>query len=105
MSEREQTPALVRLGMSPVVPMTVADSTTEFDKAGHQECLRFPPFPQEMLMDQWWSAGEDLGRVRVVITEGLARGQGQPGAFRRVKNVVSFSFQHAPLGRTLGQSR
>ncbi|KAI4140405.1 MAG: hypothetical protein LQ341_003849 [Variospora aurantia] len=76
---------------------SIPNTGSKFDKAGHQECLRFPPFPQEMLMDQWWSAGEDLGRVRVVITEGLARGQGQPGAFRRVKNVVSFSFQHAPL--------
>ncbi|KAL8654578.1 MAG: hypothetical protein Q9210_001424 [Variospora velana] len=76
---------------------SIPNTGSKFDKAGNQECLRFPPFPQEMLMDQWWSAGEDLGRVRVVITEGLARGQGQPGAFRRVKNVVSFSFQHAPL--------
>ncbi|KAL9029047.1 MAG: hypothetical protein Q9196_002669 [Gyalolechia fulgens] len=69
----------------------------EFDKIGDQECLRFPPFHQEMLMNNWWSAGEDLGRVRVVITEGIASNEGQPTAFRRVKNVVSFSFQHAPL--------
>lgn len=55
-----------------------------------------------MLMHNWWSAGEDLGRVRVVITEGLARGQGQPTAFRRIKDVVSFSFQHAPLGKAPG---
>lgn len=77
-----------------------ANIRAEFDKIGNQECLRFPPFHQEMLMNNWWSAGEDLGRVRVVITEGFTCSKGQPTAFRRVKNVVSFSFQHAPLGKT-----
>lgn len=79
--------------------MHLTNSSTEFDESGHQECLRFPPFRQEMLLNTWWSAGEDIGRVKVVITEGLARSQGPPMAFRRTKNVVSFSFQHAPLGK------
>ena len=52
-------------------------------------------------MHDWWSAGEDLGRIKVVITEGLAHGKGQATVFRRVKNVVLFSFQHAPLGKSL----
>lgn len=79
--------------------MHLTDLSTESDESGHQECLRFPPFRQEMLLNTWWSAGEDIGRVKVVITEGLARSQGPPMAFRRTKNVVSFSFQHAPLGK------
>ncbi|KAL8729641.1 MAG: hypothetical protein Q9166_004590 [cf. Caloplaca sp. 2 TL-2023] len=75
------------------------DTCSKADKTGNQECLRFPPFHQEMLTQNWWSAGEDIGRVKVVISEGVGVGQGPPSAFRRVKNIVSFSFQHAPLGK------
>ncbi|KAL8809486.1 MAG: hypothetical protein Q9200_003370 [Gallowayella weberi] len=74
--------------------------STEMDETGTQECLRFPPFHQEMLSQDWWSPGEDIGRVKVVISEGIASGtpsQGPPSGFRRVKNIVAFSFQHAPL--------
>ncbi|KAL8701088.1 MAG: hypothetical protein Q9224_000658 [Gallowayella concinna] len=75
-------------------------TATEMDKTGNQECLRFPPFHQEMLSQDWWNPGEDIGRVKVVISEGIASGpasQGPPSGFRRVKNIVAFSFQHAPL--------
>ncbi|KAL8738113.1 MAG: hypothetical protein Q9181_001060 [Wetmoreana brouardii] len=74
----------------------VIDTRHKIGKAGEQECLRFPPFHQEMLTQSWWSAGEEFGRVKVIISEGLAGGQ-QPSGFRRVKNIVAFSFQHAPL--------
>lgn len=70
----------------------------EMDKTGNQECLRFPPFHQQMLVQEWWSPGEDMGRVKLVISEGIAPGQGSSSGFRRVKNLVTFSFQHAPLG-------
>ncbi|KAL9584973.1 MAG: hypothetical protein Q9212_001795 [Teloschistes hypoglaucus] len=69
----------------------------EMDKNGEQECLRFPPFHQEMLTQTWWSAGEDFGRIKVVIAEGFAESQGLPSGFRRLRNIVSFSFQHVPL--------
>ncbi|KAL8691700.1 MAG: hypothetical protein Q9218_003137 [Villophora microphyllina] len=69
----------------------------KIDKAGDQECLRFPPFHQEMLTQTWWSAAEDFGRIKVVIAEGLAGTQGPSSGFRRLKNIVSFSFQHVPL--------
>ncbi len=59
--------------------------------------LRFPPFHRELLAQSSWSAGDDLGRIKVVISEGLRRAS-LPGVFDRVKNVVAFSFQHAPLG-------
>ncbi|KAL9589834.1 MAG: hypothetical protein Q9203_001356 [Teloschistes exilis] len=67
------------------------------DKNGEEECLRFPPFHQEMLTQTWWSAGEDFGRIKVVIAEGFAESQALPPGFRRLRNIVSFSFQHVPL--------
>lgn len=100
--DNEQIPAPVCLYLR--VPQQAlgiyrANALVEADKGGDQECLRFPPFHQEMLTQNWWSAGEDIGRVKVVISEGLASAQGPPSGFRRVKNIVSFSFQHAPLGK------
>ena len=71
----------------------------DMDQTGHQECLRFPPFPQQLLAQKWWTAGEDIGRVKLVVSEGLACGHGPSPGFRRVKNLVTFSFQHAPLGK------
>ncbi|KAL8892657.1 MAG: hypothetical protein Q9215_000406 [Flavoplaca cf. flavocitrina] len=69
----------------------------DMDKTGHQECLRFPPFPQQLLAQKWWTAGDDIGRVKLVVSEGLTCGHGPSPGFRRVKNLVTFSFQHAPL--------
>ncbi len=76
----------------------------EMEKTGNQECLRFPPFHQEMLMQNWWSPGEDVGRVKLVISEGVTSGQGPSSGFRRVNNIVIFSFQHAPIGECLRDS-
>lgn len=49
-------------------------------------------------MQNYWSAGDDLGRIKVVIAEGFAR-EHLAYPFERVRNIVSFSFQHAPLGK------
>ncbi|KAI9825644.1 MAG: hypothetical protein M1832_000988 [Thelocarpon impressellum] len=66
------------------------------DKNGNPQTLKFPPFYEEVLANNWWGAAETLGRIKVVIAEGIARpAQGYP--FERVKNLVAFSFQHAPL--------
>ncbi|KAL8675180.1 MAG: hypothetical protein Q9168_000433 [Polycauliona sp. 1 TL-2023] len=69
----------------------------EMDKTGNQECLRFPPFHQQMLAQKWWTPEEDMGRIKLVISEGIAPGQGPSSVFRRVRSLVTFSFQHAPL--------
>lgn len=66
------------------------------DKAGNRDSLKFPLFHQEMLTQSWWNAGENVGRVKVVISEGIARGRGI-SPFERLRNIVSFSFQHAPI--------
>ncbi|KAF7622552.1 hypothetical protein F9C07_2246934 [Aspergillus flavus] len=74
----------------------VIDLSSNIDKSGNQDNLRFPPFHQEILEQQHWDAGELYGRIRVVISEGFARPHRNP-PFERVKEVVAFAFQHAPL--------
>ncbi|KAI9043519.1 uncharacterized protein KD926_003289 [Aspergillus affinis] len=68
----------------------------DVDKSGNQDTLRFPPFHHEILEQRYWDAGELYGRIRVVVSEGFARPHRTP-PFERVKEVVAFSFQHAPL--------
>ncbi|KAG0651172.1 hypothetical protein D0Z07_2359 [Hyphodiscus hymeniophilus] len=58
------------------------------------EKLHFPTFHHELLSQSYWNAGDDLGRMKVVISEGRS---GQDIGFEVMKNIVSFSFQHAPL--------
>jgi len=69
----------------------------EFSKNGDFELLRFPHFRREMLSQQRWSPGDDIGRIKVILSEGFS-----PDPLimppERVKNIVAFSFQHAPLG-------
>lgn len=74
----------------------MSDSLVEMDKAGNAQCLRFPHFRPEMLTQSWWAAGENMGRIKVIISEGFkSELEGLP--FIRLKNVVCFSFQHAPI--------
>jgi hypothetical protein len=69
----------------------------EIDKNGEMEHLRFPEFHRELLTQSYWNAGDELGRVKVIIAEGCLRDH-MATSLDRIKNVVSFSFQHAPLG-------
>ena len=57
--------------------------------------LRWPKFHPELLTQSYWNAGENLGRIKVTITEGYLQGDGLL-PFTKTKNVVTFSFQHAP---------
>ncbi|KIW88621.1 uncharacterized protein Z519_10667 [Cladophialophora bantiana CBS 173.52] len=62
--------------------------------------LQFPKFHQEILQQPDWEPNELLGRIRVVIAEGVMRDNTPPAAsaprFDRLRDVVAFSFQHAP---------
>ncbi|KAK3292002.1 NADH dehydrogenase-like protein [Chaetomium fimeti] len=71
-------------------------STCEFTKTGELERLRFPHFRRELLFQNHWRPGDDIGRIKVVISEGFPR-DSLSAPIERVKNVVAFSFQHAPL--------
>ncbi|KAH7364171.1 hypothetical protein BKA65DRAFT_572413 [Rhexocercosporidium sp. MPI-PUGE-AT-0058] len=74
----------------------IIDLSVDLDKHGEFEKMRFPTFHKELLSQSYWNAGDDLGRIKVVISEGFSREQ-QIYPFDRIKNIVSFSFQHAPL--------
>ena len=77
-------------------PQNTKTWRAEFDKTGNRDSLRFPKFRPEILSQSWWSAGEVIGRIKVTISEGYLRA---PGVlpFMPLKNIVTFSFQHAPL--------
>ncbi|KAJ9315484.1 hypothetical protein DTO271D3_4361 [Paecilomyces variotii] len=74
----------------------VINQSSQVDKNGNQDHLRFPPFHSEILYQSHWDAGESHGRIRVVISEGLSRPHRSP-PFERVKDIIIFAFQHAPL--------
>jgi hypothetical protein len=38
--------------------------------------IKFPPFHSAVLRQSFWSAGDDLGRVKLVISEGYTREDG-----------------------------
>ncbi|KAK4192338.1 hypothetical protein QBC35DRAFT_512018 [Podospora australis] len=71
-------------------------STFEFTKTGEHEQLKFPHFRRELLYQNHWNPGDDIGRIKVIISEGFPR-DSLSVPIERVKNVVAFSFQHAPL--------
>lgn len=73
---------------------------TELDKQGDLKKLEFPAFHRELLLQSYWNPGDDFGRVKVMVSEGFPRDNiSMP--FERVKNLVTFSFQHAPLGMSI----
>ncbi|CRG91532.1 putative RNA-binding protein C23E6,01c [Talaromyces islandicus] len=72
------------------------ECSSQMDKNGNQELLRFPTFHPEVLDQYVWDAADTYGRLRIVVSEGLARPHRVP-PFERVKDIVVFSFQHAPL--------
>ncbi|KAI9158061.1 hypothetical protein HJFPF1_06048 [Paramyrothecium foliicola] len=75
-------------------PHVIAHSF-DFSKNGDLEGLKFPAFRQELLQQNYWSPADDLGRIKVIISEGFPRDSiSMP--IERVKNVAAFSFQHAP---------
>ncbi|KAI0482538.1 hypothetical protein GGR56DRAFT_620364 [Xylariaceae sp. FL0804] len=68
----------------------------EFTKNGDLEMLRFPQFRSELLRQSYWSPADEVGRIKIVISEGFPR-DSLTVPIERVKNVIAFSFQHAPL--------
>ncbi|KAK0625478.1 hypothetical protein B0T17DRAFT_492555 [Bombardia bombarda] len=71
-------------------------STFEFTKTGELERLKFPHFRRELLYQNHWNPADELGRIRVMISEGFPR-DSLSVPIERVKNIIIFSFQHAPI--------
>ena len=63
---------------------------------GLSKHLAFPPFHPELLIQHYWNASEDLGRIKIIVSEGTYCNN-QDSSFERRKNIVCFAFQHAPL--------
>ncbi|KAI0437136.1 hypothetical protein F4803DRAFT_566297 [Xylaria telfairii] len=68
----------------------------EFTKNGDLEVLKFPQFRSELLRQSYWSPADEVGRIKIIISEGFPR-DSLTAPIERVKNIVAFSFQHAPL--------
>ncbi|KAI1638446.1 hypothetical protein F4809DRAFT_253633 [Biscogniauxia mediterranea] len=68
----------------------------EFTKNGDLEVLKFPQFRSELLRQSYWSPADEFGRIKIVISEGFPR-DSLTVPIERVKNIIAFSFQHAPL--------
>ncbi|RYP44522.1 hypothetical protein DL768_009017 [Monosporascus sp. mg162] len=69
----------------------------DFTKDGELELLKFPQFRSELLRQSYWNPADELGRIKIIISEGFPR-DSLSVPIERVKNIVAFSFQHAPIG-------
>ncbi|KAI0391139.1 hypothetical protein F5Y17DRAFT_468457 [Xylariaceae sp. FL0594] len=68
----------------------------EFTKNGDLEILKFPQFRSELLRQSYWSPADEVGRIKIIISEGFPR-DSLTVPTERIKNIIAFSFQHAPL--------
>ncbi|KAH6965993.1 hypothetical protein EDB82DRAFT_561773 [Fusarium venenatum] len=65
-------------------------------RTDRKQVIGFPMFQQELLYQRHWNAADNLGRIKLVISEGNYYGSQDNMAFQRAHNLVVFSFQHAP---------
>lgn len=74
----------------------------EETRTGDGRPLLFPVFHRDILYQTHWEPGDVIGRISVVIAEGVVRiGSPQPDprvTFDRLRDVVTFAFQHASQG-------
>ncbi|ETS87913.1 hypothetical protein PFICI_01741 [Pestalotiopsis fici W106-1] len=68
----------------------------DFNRYGELENLKFPSFRSELLRQDYWSPADEMGRIKIIISEGFPR-DSVTIPIERVKNLVAFSFQHAPI--------
>ncbi|RYP76626.1 hypothetical protein DL769_003586 [Monosporascus sp. CRB-8-3] len=73
-----------------------ANISEDFTKDGELEPLKFPQFRSELLRQSYWNPADELGRIKIIISEGFPR-DSLSAPIERVKNIVAFSFQHAPI--------
>lgn len=65
--------------------------------------LTFPAFNQDSL-NQWANGDTELGRIKIVISEGVAgttvdEGEAGEVSYMRLKNIVCFYYRYAPQGQ------
>jgi hypothetical protein len=66
--------------------------------------LEFPPFRQDILLQNSWDARDDSGRIKIMLSEQLIGNTGGPSEleFGATNHIVCFSFQHAPRSMSAG---
>ena len=69
------------------------------DPNGKKRPLLFPPFHKTVLSRRDWDISDDLGRIKVCISEGYRVKQADGQSFVSVREVVCFTFHPAPLGK------
>jgi len=69
------------------------------DAHGKNRPLLFPPFHRTVLSRRDWDISDDLGRIKVCISEGYRIKETYGQSFVPVKEVVCFTFHPAPLGK------
>jgi hypothetical protein len=78
--------------------------TEQDGHAKQPDPFTFPAFHAEILQQPRWEPGEQSGRIQVAISEGVFRPAGgseshtQGLSFDGLRDVIVFSFQHAPQG-------
>ncbi|KAK6865451.1 NADH dehydrogenase -like protein [Apiospora arundinis] len=75
---------------------TASCTVPEFTKNGELLPLKFPHFREELLQQNYWSPSDELGRIKIILSEGFPR-DSLTVPVERVKNLITFSFQHAPM--------
>jgi len=67
------------------------------------DCLKGMPLTVESAIrtQVWANPAQGMGTVRVVISEGINQGPADSVMFVRLRNIVTFSFQHAPLRKCI----
>lgn len=73
-------------------------SSNVHDSEGRYENLRFPPFHRAIMSETHWDATEDLGRIKIELSQGYQVERDGKVIFHKHSNVVCYSFQPAPLG-------
>ncbi|KAK2072613.1 hypothetical protein P8C59_006955 [Phyllachora maydis] len=64
--------------------------------------LGFPVSRPDLLSLPYWNAADDVGRIKIIISEGIPGIMGTQ-SFHRTKNIVAFSYQHLDM-QTLQQN-
>ena len=67
------------------------------DKDDKHKQILFPPFHPELLTQVWANPAQGLGTIRILLSEGINQGEDGKASFAGLRNIVMFSFQHAPL--------
>ncbi|GAB7344237.1 hypothetical protein MBLNU457_2122t2 [Dothideomycetes sp. NU457] len=69
------------------------------DGHGKKRPLLFPPFHRTVLSRRDWDISDDLGRIKICISEGYLVKEADGQSFVPIKEVVCFTFHPAPLER------